>query len=97
MTNGVRRILGDGPPLEWGEPIAYLCDDRGEYDANEVVIEQGGNGDWYVRVQPAGFRSQTNCVRLCTSGGASAIAPGLTVAIAAAYRALWRACGGREP
>lgn len=69
----------------------YVTDDRDEMDRNELVIFQGGNGDWYVGVVEegtAGLAGSGRWVRLCTSGGASSAKPGLTAAIAAAYRAL---------
>ncbi|KWT70808.1 MULTISPECIES: hypothetical protein [unclassified Variovorax] len=67
----------------------YLTDDRDLRDdeLRTLVIFQGGNGDWYVQVGNRHGRA-TDGVRLCTSGGASSHAPGLTVAIASAYRAI---------
>jgi hypothetical protein len=73
------------------EEARYLTDDRDEKDRNELVIFQGGNGDWYVGVVPEGEAGLGRFVRLCTSGGASFAAPGLTVAIADAYRAIVKA------
>ncbi|CAN7773608.1 hypothetical protein LJR290_007662 [Variovorax sp. LjRoot290] len=70
------------------ESAVYLTDDR-DLPHNELrtlVIFQGGNGDW-VEVANRHGRA-TEGVRLCTSGGASSHAPGLTVAIAGAYRAI---------
>ncbi|CAN7387574.1 hypothetical protein [Variovorax sp. LjRoot178] len=79
------------------EAAVYLTDDRDlpEEDLRTLVIFQGGNGDWYVQVAPRHGRT-TEGVRLCTSGGASSHAPGLTVAIASAYRAILAAQRG-EP
>ena len=79
------------------EAAVYLTDDRDlpENDLRTLVIFQGGNGDWYVQVAPHHGRT-TEGVRLCTSGGASSHAPGLTVAIASAYRAIMAAQRG-EP
>ena len=79
------------------EPAVYLTDDRDlpEDDLRTLVIFQGGNADWYVQVAPRHGRT-TEGVRLCTSGGASSHAPGLTVAIASAYRAIMAAQRG-EP
>lgn len=78
----------------------YLTDDRDLplEDQRSLVIFPGGNGDWYVQVAPHHGRS-TEGVRLCTSGGASSQCPGLTVAIAEAYRAMLAAQNGkkREP
>lgn len=91
-VNPVRRVTDTGE-LVWGEPLAYLCDDRGEAP-HEIVIAQGGNQDWYVSVMPQGDRFTEACVRLCTSGGASSAVPGLTIGIAKSYRALWEAVGG---
>ena len=71
------------------EPRRYLTDDRdNEKPRSELVIFQGGNGDWYVGVGEEGTWPMHNFVRLCTSGGASSACPGLTLAIAAAYRAM---------
>lgn len=78
----------------------YLTDDR-DLPLDEqraLVIFPGGNGDWYVQVTPHHGRSMDG-VRLCTSGGASTACPGLTVAIAEAYRCMKAAAEGqrREP
>lgn len=73
----------DDAPTE----VRFLTDDRDEAGRMELVIQQGGNGDWYVSVVPEG-QAATRGVRVCTSGGASAAAPGLTRAIASAFRAL---------
>ena len=32
----------------WGAPVRYLTDDRDEGFPHELVIQQGGNGDWYA-------------------------------------------------
>ena len=69
--------------------VRYLTDDR---DAKpdrlvELCILMGGNGDWYVGVAPQG-QHPARMVRLCNSGGASRACPGLTRAIADAYRAI---------
>jgi len=67
----------------------YITDDR-DYPKDEqkaLVISMGGNGDWYVQVTGIDGRSMDG-VRLCTSGGASTNAPGLTNAIAEAYRCI---------
>lgn len=79
------------------EKAVYLTDDRDlpPEELRTLVIFQGGNGDWYVQVASAQGRA-TEGVRLCTSGGASTQAPGLTVAIAGAYRAILAAQRG-EP
>ena len=80
------------------EAAVYLSDDRDlpEDDLRTLVIFQGGNGDWYVQVAPRHGRTNEG-VRLCTSGGASSHAPGLTVAIANAYRAILAAQRGEPP
>lgn len=67
----------------------YRTDDRDMplEDQRVLVIFPGGNGDWYVQVAPAHGRT-TEGVRLCTSGGASTACPGLTAAIAEAYRCM---------
>lgn len=79
-------------------PATYLTDDRDlpDDELRTLVIFQGGNGDWYVQVAPKHGRT-TEGVRLCTSGGASRAAPGLTLAIAEAYRAIKAAEQGVEP
>jgi hypothetical protein len=71
------------------EEARYLTDDRDlrEERQRELIIYQGGNGDWYVSVDTVGSMGM-NAVRLCTSGGASSRVPGLTAAIAQAYRAI---------
>lgn len=76
----------------------YLTDDRDLPDEEQraLVIFSGGNGDWYVQVAPRHGRT-TEGVRLCTSGGASSACPGLTVAIADAYRAMVAASRGERP
>lgn len=75
------------PAAKWGDPLSYVTDDRDEKSPHELKIFLGGNGDWYVSVLPKGHRVGP-AVRLCTSGGASSAAPGLTNAIADAYSAL---------
>ncbi len=71
------------------ERMMYLTDDRDRPldEQRSLVIFPGGNGDWYVQVAPHHGRT-TEGVRLCTSGGASTQCPGLTTAIAMAYRAM---------
>lgn len=73
----------------------YLTDDRDlpPDELKELVIFQGGNGDYYVQIAPAGGRTMEG-VRLCTSGGASFAAPGLTQGISMAYRAMVAAQNG---
>lgn len=73
--------------LAWGDDVRYLTDDR-DQERLELVIFPGNNGDWYVGIVPEGEGYAGRCVRLCTSGGASHFAPGLTTGIAQAYRAL---------
>ncbi len=75
----------------------YITDDRDLplEQQKALCIFTGGNGDWYVQINPArhpdrGFEG----VRLCTSGGASSHAPGLTVAIAEAFQAMLDAQNG---
>lgn len=69
------------------EAVRYLTDDRDQEPRHELVVFQGGNGDWYVSVLPEGDRIGP-CVRLCTSGGASHAAPGLTHAAHLMYDAI---------
>jgi hypothetical protein len=35
---------------ECKDEVRYLTDDRDEKRRNELVIQIGGNGDWYVSV-----------------------------------------------
>lgn len=81
-------------PIAW-----YQTDDRDKLleDQLGLFITAGGNGDWYVGVSPASNPNATiNAVRLCTSGGASTLAPGLTWAIADAYHAIQAANEKKE-
>lgn len=78
----------DPNPETWGAPVRYQCDDRDREGSLDLVIQQGGNGDWYVSVIPHEQRAAMRGVRISTSGGASFAVPGLTMAIAHAYRAL---------
>jgi hypothetical protein len=84
-----------GPETAWGDPVRYTTDDRDREERLDLVIQQGGNGDWYVSVVPEGHAAIRG-VRLSTSGGASFAVPGLTGAIADAYRAM-RGESPREP
>lgn len=59
--------------------------------SNDLVIMPGGNGDWYVAVVSNGQGCMGKAIRLETSGGASTKCPGLTIAIADAYRAMKKA------
>lgn len=68
--------------------VRYLCDDRDLPSRNELVISQGGNGDWYVAVAPEGEGTIGRGVRLSTSGGAQSAVPGLARAAAEMFRAL---------
>ena len=73
--------------MEEPDEVRYLTDDRDVPNRHELVIMFGGNGDWYVSVVPEGEKASRG-VRICTSGGASFAAPGLTNAIANAFRAI---------
>jgi hypothetical protein len=75
--------------LPWGSDIRVKTDDCDKSDL-ELSIFQGGNGDWYISILPEGHRIGP-CVRISTSGGASARVPGLTAAIAEVYQALYDA------
>jgi hypothetical protein len=79
-------------------PLHYLTDDRdaAPEEQHSLVILAGGNGDWYVGVGNQQGRAH-EFVRLCTSGGASSSCPGLTVAIAEAYRSMKAAQQGERP
>lgn len=71
--------------------VRYVTDDRGSCRGsreNELVIEIGGNGDWYVSVVSKGSGTLGRGVRICTSGGAASRCPGLPSAIADAFRAI---------
>ncbi len=67
--------------------VRYLTDDRDYARRMELVIQLGGNGDWYVSVVPEG-EGAVRGVRICTSGGAASRVPGLPKAIADAFRVL---------
>ena len=69
------------------DEVRYLTDDRDCSYRMELVIQLGGNGDWYVSVVPEG-QGAVRGVRICTSGGAARRVPGLPTAIAEAFRAL---------
>lgn len=71
--------------------VRYLTDDRDSRRRNELVITRGRNGDLYVAVVPEGEGTINRGVRLCTSGGASFAAPGLTVSINNAFEAIVKA------
>jgi hypothetical protein len=49
------------------DSVRYTSDDRDLEDPNDLVIWQGGNGDWYVAVVPKGHSTIGRAVRLCTS------------------------------
>lgn len=80
--------------IQWGERVRYLTDDRDERHRHELMLELGGNGDWYLSVLPEGHRIGP-AVRLSTSGGADRV-PELTWAVARLYRALYLAAGGEN-
>lgn len=77
-------------PPHWGEPRRYSTDDIDlpKNQRYELIISPGPNGDWYVATDHEGRRGMFSSVRLCTSGGAETNCPGLTNAIADAYRAM---------
>jgi hypothetical protein len=84
-------------PPKWGDALRYLTDDR-DYptsEQRELLIFQGGNGDYYVQSVEPGHRILRG-VRICMSGGCSSENPALARAIADAYRALYDAAHGRE-
>lgn len=66
----------------------YLTDDRDAKNRNELVIQFGGNGDWYISVVPEGEGIIGRAVRISTSGGAQIACPGLGIAMADAFRAM---------
>jgi hypothetical protein len=78
------------------DEVRYLTDDRDSYRKNELVINRGGNGDWYVATVPEGAGTVGRSVRICTSGGAATAVPGLGVAISEAFRALLAAIKQRN-
>jgi hypothetical protein len=97
LTRALNAILSMGEatpavaPQErqaWGDEVRYLTDDRDQEGRMELVILQGGNGDWYIGSVPEGESFFGRLVRLCTSGGADTTRPGLTVAVSQAYRAM---------
>lgn len=74
---------------DWGKPREVQSDDLDIDDVGgyRLSVFMGGNGDWYITILKPGDRLGP-CVRLSTSGGASASHPGLPAAIADVYRAL---------
>lgn len=78
---------------DWGPDT--ILDSEARYPGiepkNDLVIMPGSNGDWYVAVVPNGQGCIGKAIRLETSGGASTKCPGLTTAIADAYRAMKKA------
>lgn len=74
---------------EWGKPREVQSDDLDIDDVGgyRLSVFMGGNGDWYVTILKPSDRLGP-CVRLATSGGASALFPGLPSAMAKVYRAL---------
>jgi len=56
-------------------------------EGNDLLIQLDDQGDAYVSVVPEGWKIGPT-VRLCASGGASSMAPGLLPAIRAAYEAI---------
>jgi hypothetical protein len=89
MMNAGAELDPLGTLGSFEEPVRYLTDDRDRTPRYELMLMQGGDGDWYVSVLPEGYKIGPT-VRLCTSGGAASAAPGLTEAISQAYRALAR-------
>jgi len=77
--------------------VRYLTDDRdNKNNLNELIIQIGGNGDWYIAVVPKGQGAIGRAVRICTSGGASSAVPWLGPAIADAFCALVHAGHGTK-
>ncbi len=75
------------PVEKWGEPRRYRSDDRdlaGRDD--DLVVSQGGNGDWYVTIVKHGEKTGPS-VRLTTSGTRPEFS-GVPAAMAKLYRAL---------
>ena len=68
--------------------VEYITDDRDLEQRNKLCIYHGDNGDWYVATCGEDEIGIGKAVRFCTSGGASHRCPGLTTAIADAYRAI---------
>jgi hypothetical protein len=57
-----------GEPEDWSKPRRYRSDDRDMHGHdNDLMVLQGGNGDWYVSVVRHGERIGPS-VRLTTSG-----------------------------
>jgi hypothetical protein len=77
------------PPatVAWGEPVRYWSDDRDLDRCNDdLVVLQGGNGDWYVSVVKHGEKFGP-AVRFTTSGTPRGFADA-PVAVADLWRAL---------
>lgn len=75
----------------------YLTDDRDlpEERQRELVVQQHGNGDYYVSVTGKGLPALGG-VRISTSGGASFLCPGLTDGVSTAMRAMAAAQKGEK-
>lgn len=67
------------------DPVKYESDDRDNEERDAFWIHPGGNGDWYVSTGHHKRLPFTTGVRICTSGGASRVAPILVKAIALLY------------
>ncbi len=74
---------------EYG-PREYLSDDR-DLEETCLIIDQGGNGDWYVKIVRPGERVGV-AVRVTTSGAHRGAEH-----VAGAVFALYRALGGEDP
>ena len=70
------------------EPRRYRSDDRdlGERNDTDLMVYQGGNGDWYLTIVPHGQHIGPT-VRLTTSGVPRGC-EGVPVALARLFRAL---------
>lgn len=91
VERDTRRIQRLDPtrPVEWGEPLGYVTDDRDASDERLTIlwVMHGANGDYYVTT--TGWRERPfRGVRLCTSGGASSHLSALTAGASAMYRGL---------
>lgn len=72
---------------EYG-PREYLSDDR-DLEENRLIIDQGGNGDWYVKIVRPGERVGV-AVRVTTSGARRGAEH-----VARAVFGLYKAMGGQ--
>lgn len=91
IKHAIYRLQMTAPvtsPVLWGQMLRYHTDDH-DISSAQLCIQQGGNGDWYISIADSPDHHPISGVRICTSGGAAALCPGLGIAIARAYQAMF--------